>query len=145
MWAGVETFESLCSRSEEQSAILSFAAGRTASNQPPAQINYVPCPDCGQLMNRSNFARASGVIIDLCKHHGVWFDAGELPRIIQFIRKGGMGRAREKERAEIADERSRLKEERRKQSAMDRRFGTGLSSENDERSGIAGFIRELFD
>src|SRR5829696_9131972 len=81
-WLTVETFEALCTDKEQQSAVLSFISAREVSLgvQPP--VRYLPCPDCKQLMNRSNFARISGVIIDLCKQHGVWFDSNELPRII---------------------------------------------------------------
>jgi Zn-finger nucleic acid-binding protein len=96
-------------------------------------------------MNRSNFARSSGVIIDVCKHHGVWFDADELPKIIGFIHKGGMELAREKERISIKDERDRLKDEVRKQAMFDQRFGTGNDWERDDRPGILSFIEKLFD
>lgn len=48
-------------------------------------------------MNRRNFGGVSGVIIDLCKDHGVWLDNQELNRIVQFIESGGMDRAREVE------------------------------------------------
>lgn len=144
MWAGVETFEAICAVREDQSAVLGLIENRTHPASPPARITYVPCPDCGQLMNRNNFARASGVIIDICKMHGVWFDADELPKIIRFIRDGGMQLAREKEKIDIADERSRLKEERRKQAAMDQRYGVGNVGD-DERSSIAKFMQRLFE
>ena len=145
MWAGVETFEGICSKNEEQSAVLNFVTKKVATHEPPAKISYVPCPDCKQLMNRSNFARASGVIIDICKHHGVWFDAGELPRIIQFIQRGGMQVAREKEKIDIADQRQRLKEQQRQQAAMDQRYGVGNTKDSGEGSGIVNFIRSLFE
>ncbi len=44
-------------------------------------VQYAPCVRCGRLMNRKNFAKISGVIIDECKSHGVWLDGGELERI----------------------------------------------------------------
>ena len=96
-------------------------------------------------MNRSNFARASGVIIDICKQHGIWFDAGELPKIIEFIQKGGMEIARQREKMAIRDERDRLRDEQRKQAALDRRFGTGNVWESDETRGIKSFIRSIFE
>ncbi|RKY80372.1 hypothetical protein DRQ07_05555 [candidate division KSB1 bacterium] len=46
---------------------------------------YVPCPVCNQLMNRQNFKKISGVIIDICRKHGVWLDAGELEQIRSFV------------------------------------------------------------
>jgi Zn-finger nucleic acid-binding protein len=142
MWSGRETFEGICADREKQSAVLGFT-GKRAQIGSPAKISYVPCPDCGKLMNRSNFARSSGVIIDLCKQHGVWFDAEELPKIIEFIRKGGMEKAREREKLEISEERSKLREEQYKAAIMDRRFATTQS--RDDELGISSFIKFLFD
>lgn len=143
MWSGVETFESICADREKQSAVLNFAGAKALTNTSPAKISYVPCPDCGQLMNRSNFARSSGVIIDLCKQHGVWFDAEELPKIIGFIRKGGMEKARQREKLEIKEERDNLRDEVRRAAIMNHRFDGAQSSDDD--LGISSFIRFLFD
>jgi Zn-finger nucleic acid-binding protein len=44
-------------------------------------------------MNRINFGRKSGVILDFCRGHGMWFDDGELPRILLWIQNGGEQRA----------------------------------------------------
>jgi Zn-finger nucleic acid-binding protein len=43
-------------------------------------------------MNRSNFARVSGVVIDVCRPHGAWLDRGELASIRRFLRAGGVRR-----------------------------------------------------
>ncbi len=59
-------------------------------------------------MNRQNFARLSGVIVDVCKGHGVWFNAGELQAIVEFVRAGGLERARAREKAELEDARRQL-------------------------------------
>ncbi|MFN2532153.1 MAG: zf-TFIIB domain-containing protein [Pyrinomonadaceae bacterium] len=76
-----------------------------------ARVSYIPCPECSQLMNRVNFARCSGVVVDICKKHGIWFDCDELSRIIEFIRDGGLDASRAKEKAELAEERRRLAEQ----------------------------------
>ena len=60
-------------------------------------IKYIPCVRCGKLMNRKNFARISGVIIDECGSHGVWLDAGELEKIRLFIADGGLEKAQDKQ------------------------------------------------
>jgi hypothetical protein len=96
-------------------------------------------------MNRSNIARASGVIIYVCKNHGVWFDSEELPRIIEFIQKGGMEIARQRERNELEQEREHLKEERRRLGADSltmRAEDLGFSRDS---VAIKSFIRALFD
>ena len=38
------------------------------------------------MMNRVNFGRLSGTIVDVCKGHGTFLDPGELHRIVEFIR-----------------------------------------------------------
>lgn len=51
---------------------------------------YVACPTCAKLMNRRQFALGAGIIVDVCRDHGTFFDAGELPRIIEFVMGGGL-------------------------------------------------------
>lgn len=58
-------------------------------------------------MNRFNFADCSGVVLDACKPHGVWFDPDELRRIVAFIRGGGLDMARTREREKLELERRR--------------------------------------
>jgi Zn-finger nucleic acid-binding protein len=64
---------------------------------PPSSRMYVKCPVCTTVMNRRLFAAGSGVIIDVCRAHGAFFDAGELPRIINFVMNGGLEQAQKKE------------------------------------------------
>ena len=63
----------------------------------PGPAGYIPCVRCGKLMNRKNFGRISGVIVDECGAHGVWLDAGEMERIRQFILDGGLERSQDRE------------------------------------------------
>ncbi len=76
----------------------------------PGQKMYVKCPVCGTLMNRKLFAVGAGVILDVCKGHGTFFDTGELPRVIEFVMQGGLEKAEKKEierkRAQLAAERA---------------------------------------
>jgi Zn-finger nucleic acid-binding protein len=145
LWTNVETFESICADKEQQSAVINFIATQTFDSRPTPPISYVPCPDCKQLMNRSNFARSSGVIIDLCKQHGVWFDADELPKIIDFIDGGGLARAREKEKISLDEQRSKLREEQRKLGMMERRTGTRSGGFVEPYSTAGSLISLLFD
>lgn len=50
---------------------------------------YRKCPDCQNIMNRQNYARRSGIIIDVCSQHGIWFDSEELEAILEWLRQGG--------------------------------------------------------
>ena len=54
---------------------------------------YIKCPTCGTMMNRKLFATGSAVVLDVCKAHGTFFDLGELPAIIEFVRAGGLAKA----------------------------------------------------
>jgi Zn-finger nucleic acid-binding protein len=40
-------------------------------------------------MHRRNFGRKSGIIVDTCRSHGIWFDAHELDGVIRWVRNGG--------------------------------------------------------
>jgi Zn-finger nucleic acid-binding protein len=58
---------------------------------------YIKCPVCQAIMNRRQFASGAGVIVDVCKAHGVFFDEGELPKIIEFVQQGGIERAQRRQ------------------------------------------------
>lgn len=66
---------------------------------------YVKCPVCENIMNRTQFALGAKTIVDVCKMHGTFFDAGELPRVIDFVLHGGMQRAAEKRRQQAREQR----------------------------------------
>lgn len=57
-------------------------------------VRYRTCPLCGEMMSRTNFAHRSGIIVDVCKRDGVWFDGGELEAAIDFARTGHYDAAR---------------------------------------------------
>jgi Zn-finger nucleic acid-binding protein len=107
LWLDTLSFEQICRNAEQQAAALGSAqpVGGPAALAP---VRYVRCPQCDELMHRLNFAHCSGVIVDVCRAHGTWFDANELHRIVHFIRAGGLDRSRAKEKAELAAERRRL-------------------------------------
>jgi Zn-finger nucleic acid-binding protein len=147
LWLDVPSFEKICADREQQSAVLGAASHASAPHE-TSKINYVPCPECSQLMNRINFARCSGVIVDLCKKHGTWFDRDELSRIVEFINDGGLNASRAKEKIEIAEQREQL---RQAQWTADRRSSDvlGISEPDEHRlTGIAsarGLLKFLLD
>ncbi|MBI5439820.1 MAG: zf-TFIIB domain-containing protein [Deltaproteobacteria bacterium] len=79
-------------------------------------VRYGKCPVCGTFMNRVGFGSRSGVVVDQCKRHGVWLDAGELRRLLEWRKAGGQllheklktERREEELRKEEAAERARL-------------------------------------
>ncbi|MFZ6181431.1 zf-TFIIB domain-containing protein [Nannocystis pusilla] len=54
-----------------------------------SDVRYRECPRCREVMNRRNFGTISGVIVDECRHHGLFLDAGELEEVEAFLRAGG--------------------------------------------------------
>ena len=97
-------------------------------------------------MHRRNYGRKSGVILDTCRQHGVWFDQGELDSVLEWIRHGGL------ERAERHLRQLEAEEARSRQALEPRRGGDGeLSgaplvpgmrvSIGDFVDGILGFLR----
>ena len=57
-------------------------------------------------MNRINFDR-SGVVVDICKGHGIWFDRDELTRVAEFIHDNSLGKPRNVHKTELEHERIR--------------------------------------
>jgi Zn-finger nucleic acid-binding protein len=57
---------------------------------------YLRCVRCDALMVRRNFRKISGVLIDICRDHGVWLDAGELEQIRCFIANDGLNKSQDK-------------------------------------------------
>ena len=151
LWVEAGAFEKICADREQQSAVLGTAvpapAQQTASGVGAGQIQYAPCPQCGQLMNRINFARCSGVIVDFCKGHGTWFDRDELREIVEFIRGGGLETSRQKEKIEIESERENLRIDQI--VASKRADSLGLNFSDDDRAGglsaARGLLKFLID
>ena len=70
----------------------------TVAPSEPETTKYLLCPKCGAHMNRRGFGERSGVIVDICSLHGVWFDRDELARVVEFVEAGGLQRVAEHER-----------------------------------------------
>jgi Zn-finger nucleic acid-binding protein len=104
LWLPIATFEHICNGQEQQAAVLAMNLPRPPQSSIGSARAYLPCPECGNLMNRKDFAHRSGIIFDVCLRHGVWFDRDELRHIIEFIRDGGLDRARAIEKEQLHDE-----------------------------------------
>lgn len=95
-WLDPATFEAICAADPEPGALV--AAGPVEPPRAPPRaapedrVRYRACPACGEIMSRVNFGRVSGVIVDVCRPHGAWLDAGELAAIRRFLRAGGARR-----------------------------------------------------
>jgi Zn-finger nucleic acid-binding protein len=113
VWLDADDFERICADRESQTAVLHrFSTGERAAKA--VRVQYRPCPRCHKMMNRVNFGRLSGAVVDVCKGHGTFLDAGELHQVVTFIVQGGLERAREREKEELRDGQRKLADEQRK-------------------------------
>jgi Zn-finger nucleic acid-binding protein len=101
----------------------------------PAPVRYRPCPSCGELMNRSLQGKRSGVVVDRCRDHGVWLDAGELRQLLEWVRAGGN-----------LHHQQRLQEEQRdaerRQQALREELATAAAA-RDRGTNLEGVLRAL--
>ncbi|HYY58995.1 MAG TPA: zf-TFIIB domain-containing protein [Pyrinomonadaceae bacterium] len=146
LWVNVATFERICADREQQSVVLGTASPaptKGGSHDAPGKVRYIPCPECGQLMNRVNFAHCSGVVVDICKGHGTWFDRDELAEIVGFIRGGGLEAARAIEKRQLADERRLLRQEQLTKAAATDYSHSGAGDPEATESGIVSAASSL--
>jgi len=87
-WVGITAFHDLLD-AESRRPASSIAVQRPA--EPEEHRKYRQCPHCSGLMVRRHLGGGkSGVVIDVCGAHGLWFDADELARTLAWIRAGGL-------------------------------------------------------
>jgi Zn-finger nucleic acid-binding protein len=73
----------------EDAPSVHVSGGATRLPLTVSSVRYVRCPSCNEPMNRVNYGPKSGLIVDVCKLHGTWFDGGELERALLFLAEGG--------------------------------------------------------
>ncbi len=91
VWLSPAVFDHFCNRSEAAGAASVAMRGtpRTRAVRLEAEVRYLPCPDCGERMLRRNWGGVSGIVVDVCVKHGLWFDPDELAQVLAFLRDGG--------------------------------------------------------
>jgi Zn-finger nucleic acid-binding protein len=109
LWIDAAAFERICADREAQAAVIHGGDARAPGIE--KRVSYRPCVCCGTMMNRVNFARLSGTIVDVCKGHGTFLDAGELQAIVGFIQGGGLDRARQRQIEDLKEQERRLKDQ----------------------------------
>lgn len=118
LWLSPSTAEAVTSRAEFRAQMLPFdppPGPGQAGRETQARITYRKCPSCRKAMNRSGYAAGSGLVLDVCKTHGVYFDRGELTRLFSFIESGGLEKARRREAEALREE---IRDARRKAISM---------------------------
>lgn len=57
-------------------------------------VRSFQCPVCREPMERNPFGATSGIYLDACEPHGIWFDARELDDALEYVRAVGLEEAR---------------------------------------------------
>lgn len=105
LWVDREIFEVLAERARSETLPdldLRPAVPRTAGAAPVQGPFYRCCIVCRTRMTRRNWGQKSGVILDVCQQHGVWFDLHELEHLLRWMRTGGDRQAQQAAEAERA-------------------------------------------
>lgn len=91
-WMSVDSFLLLRDRVIRRSAV---GPGSRKRQPPAATVRkqsgplYRHCIECGRMMARRQYVRGCGIIIDVCRDHGIWFDADELQQTLRWHEEGG--------------------------------------------------------
>jgi Zn-finger nucleic acid-binding protein len=143
VWLDAADFERVCADRESRAAVLHRWTTAPAAVNVQQHVRYRPCVRCGRLMNRVNFGRLSGTIVDVCRGHGTFLDAGELHAIASFIDAGGLDRMREREIQDLKDEQRRLEELQRIQAHP---LGDNTTTTlNWDSTGLGKLLRAILD
>ena len=92
LWLGTESFRQLKQRVARGAVNFSGALARKPAPQKLKKQQgplYRYCIRCSKMMARKQYAPGSGIIIDFCREHGIWFDSEELHHVLDWISKGG--------------------------------------------------------
>jgi Zn-finger nucleic acid-binding protein len=142
LWLGHEAFQQLVERAQKE-ALPPVIPKKPATERPKrgrgkqGSAFYRPCVVCGELMNRVNYGHASGVILNICKNHGIWFDADALARILAWIHSGEAQKAAARAQREAAQEAARTRAEREA-------WRTEYEYEYPKRNLLAALLEVLF-
>jgi Zn-finger nucleic acid-binding protein len=105
VWVTQPVFEQIAAVAAQRGQVLGALPATPKIPAPMETVRYRPCPVCGQLMNRFNYGHISGVVLDVCKQHGLWFDRDELRQVLTFIESGGLEKDRARELQKLDEQR----------------------------------------
>ncbi len=93
VWVDVADFERIAKERERSPKTHDGGAnggGMAVTAGNAADVRYLPCLICGDLMQRRNFGW-SGIVVDWCGGHGYWFDTNELEAVLRVVDDRGAG------------------------------------------------------
>ncbi len=141
MWLDQDIFTRLTDRAQQRGLAARMSGG--VSGVEPRRLEpqegplYRHCPVCNEVMNRRNYGKRSGVVIDTCRSHGVWLDAEELPAILAWLGSGGLERVRQLQADELA------RRERQASAGPIASYGSDYHDYGDARRGSGSLLETL--
>src|SRR5262249_895250 len=87
LWLGLKTLDRILELESRRAGPIVLSQPR----RPPTDSKrYRPCAVCQDLMPRRNFGNGqSGVVVDVCGFHGIWFDVDEFTQLLNWVRGTG--------------------------------------------------------
>ena len=161
IWCPAQSFEALVkaalqSKKSVVTGEVDFAPRVKGSDPSQQGVAYRKCPECDAFMQRRNFRKSSGVIVDRCHKHGTWLDADELEQIAGYLLSGGRPQAErflretdlDADSSYRASRRSRLSAETGSSSmpSVSMRRATGTGNDTSSLGGaMLGLLSSLLD
>jgi Zn-finger nucleic acid-binding protein len=147
LWIDQTAFERISAESQAQQSALralgTLPPPRSELTEEARKVVYLKCPDCGTVMHRRNYARRSGIIIDVCPAHGIWFDRDELTHVLEFVRRGGLEESKRRDLVELREETKKIEAARSSARGHSGFFGNeGLFADADS-SPLMGLFHVL--
>ena len=105
------------------------------------------CPHCAKSMGQLNYKHLSGVIVDVCRFHGVFLDHLELEKLQEFAATGGLAQAKKRIKQEETQQEKRQlesKTRRRLQATRNVRRGPNFGTLHAERVRYGNWAGDVF-
>jgi Zn-finger nucleic acid-binding protein len=89
-WLKFEEFDKALAADHE--TLVSGGLGATlTADKPKVDLSQkIACPICAEKLRRFPYLVDSGIIVDVCSHHGMWLDDGELGAIRSYCQYTGV-------------------------------------------------------
>ena len=84
-WFGFDQFDKVLRLSDLQLETSDIEPTLKYDKSGVSLEHYIKCPDCALRMKRHVYMVDSGVVVDMCRDHGMWLDDGELSKIRKFL------------------------------------------------------------
>jgi Zn-finger nucleic acid-binding protein len=107
LWLDVGEFQRVLTEVQVQHALAGAPGQPRPRGAVPPRADAdaeIRCPRCSGAMTCVHFGARSGVFVDVCKAHGVWFDREELHAVARFVLDGGLGERKPRPAEAIREE-----------------------------------------